>query len=116
MKCSKGLCNTASNIIRTYTDHMKFDDYMALSFITFFLNFLFPFFNHYIYIYVCVFCILLFNFVNCVILLLCLCILPFMYVPFCVFCFIVFFCVLLLCKCVLYDCHLHLTNISGYSL
>jgi len=28
-----------------------------------------------------------------------------MYVPFCVFCFIVLFCVLFVCKCVLYYCH-----------
>jgi hypothetical protein len=40
-----------------------------------------------------------------------------MYVPFCVFCFTVSFCVLFVCKCVLYYCHrvatqLQLTNIS----
>jgi hypothetical protein len=27
------------------------------------------------------------------------------YIPFCIFCFIVLFCVLFLCKCVLYYCH-----------
>jgi len=47
----------------------------------------------------------LFNLVNYVFLLLCLCILIIMYVPFRVFCFIVLFCVLFVCKCVLYYCH-----------
>jgi len=54
-------------------------------------------------IYGCMFCTILFNFLNyvslllcCVFLFLCLCFLV-MYVPFCVFCFIVSFCVLCLC-------------------
>ena len=86
-----------SIIIRRYTDHMKF----AASFIPFFF-------------YFSSFCMLLFNSVNYVFLLLCLYILIVMYVP---FCFIVLFCVLFVCKCVLYYCHrvatqLQLTNIS----
>jgi hypothetical protein len=48
------------------------------------------------------FCMGRFTFINYVFLLLRLCILIVMYVIFCVFCFIVLFCVLFVCKCVLY--------------
>ena len=89
---------------------------MVVSFIIFFpiLLLLFFFIILYIYLYVLYASV---SFVNYVFLLLCLCILFVMYVLFCVFCFIVFFCVLFVCKCVVYYCHrvstkLQLTNIS----
>jgi len=50
------------------------------------------------------FCMLLFNFLNYVILFLFI-IIVVIYVLFCVFCFIVFFCVFFVCTYVLYYCH-----------
>jgi hypothetical protein len=70
VKWREGLSNKMSIIITRYKDYMK----LAVSYS----------FGSILYhcIYGCIFCMLLFNFVNYVFLLLCLCILIVMYVPF----------------------------------
>ena len=61
VKWSEGLRKRVSIIIRKYTDLMKFAACMDMSFITFFYIFCSIFYHC---IYGCMFCMLLFNFVQ----------------------------------------------------
>jgi len=103
--------------------HRKKKVLRSLLLIWFFLlshSFIFFGSNFYHCVYSCMFCTLLFSFINYVLLLLCLCIRIVMYVLFCVICSIVLFCVLFVGKCELYYCNrvstqLQLTYMSYHS-
>jgi hypothetical protein len=83
VKCSEDLSTRVSNIIRRYTDHMKFVACMAFWFITFFRVLLGPYF--YYCLYDCTFCRLLLNFVSYLFIFLWLCVLIVMYVLFSIY-------------------------------
>jgi len=64
VKCSEGLRNRMSTIIRRYIDYTKFAASIGFSFIIFFSYYFDSIFYHCICGFM--FCVLLFNFVNCV--------------------------------------------------
>ena len=99
VKWSEGLSKRVSIIFRRCIEHTKF----AVLWL-FHSSHSFILFCSIVYrcVYGCVFCMFLFNFVNYVFLLLCLCTLIVTYVAFWVLCFLLLFCVLFVCKCVLY--------------
>jgi hypothetical protein len=103
MKCSEGLNNRVSDIIRIYIDHMEFAACMVF-FITFFNILFVPLFIT-VYTVVC-FCMLLFKCVNYVFLLLCLCVFIVMLCSvLCILFHCDVLCIVFLCKCVMYYIH-----------
>ena len=105
MKCSEGLSNRVSNVVRKYVDLLLIWLF-RLSHSFMFL--LFPFF-----IVAYMFCMLLFNFVNYVFLLLRLCILIVMFMYYCYVCSVLYIVFSLCCSVYCLCVNVYCTTVTG---
>jgi hypothetical protein len=103
------LCLCKHDYLSQCTSKVIITSLMVFSFSPFFYILLVTFFIIlYVFLLLCIF----YYYVMCS--FVSLSILIVMYVPFCVFCLIVLFCVLFVCKCVLYYCHRDIRALFDY--